>query len=128
MEETLKIKKLIDKETIILFWVSIVCQIILIVWIILKFAGVIHSPIWQEMIPYAVIAIPVISGVVSYRKTLQKAETNIEMIHLRLNRMEPRFDKIDTKFDRIEQKLEKIAQELKEFRHDFNVHLVKYHA
>ena len=128
MEETFKIKKLIDKETIITFWVSIVCQIILVIWIILKFAGVIHSPLWQEMIPYLVLAIPIVVGIINYRKILQRAETNIDGITKRVDRMDSRFDKIDAKFDKIEQKLEKIAQELKEFRHDFNVHLVKYHA
>ena len=50
-------KKDVIKNIILdaLYWGSL---LVVVVWIILKLVGVIQSPLWQELIPFAALVVP----------------------------------------------------------------------
>jgi len=69
----------------------IILSIILIsVWVLLKIAGVIHSPIWVDMIPYLGI---IASGIAVFYK-LGKIMKGIEVMAEKVNRISTLEDKL----------------------------------
>lgn len=84
----------------ILYWAGWVALGITTVWIILKAMGVISSPIWVEMIPYAGI---VFWAGVTYQKvaalTTEMAEvkSDLKSVDRRLTNVETRVINVESK-------------------------------
>ena len=99
-----------------IFWISIG---VVVVWMILKAVGVIHSPVWQELLPLAGGLAAIIAYSQKTGRHLQKidhidknlTEFKLEMHDFR-NKTETKFDEVradlhkhDNRLIRIEAKL-----------------------
>ncbi|MBI2175737.1 hypothetical protein HYU40_00085 [Candidatus Woesearchaeota archaeon] len=85
-----------------IFWISIG---VVVVWMILKATGIIHSPIWQELLPFA----GGLAAIVSY---FQKTGRYLEKIdHLDRDFHEFR-SKADIRFDEVKADLHKYDNRL----------------
>ena len=64
------------------------------VWIVLKLAGVIKSPIWQEVIPMLAF----LTGLFAIALTMGKSLGLIKPMHDSLIRVEDKLDKLDKEY------------------------------
>lgn len=80
----------------IIFWL---CLAVIFVWIILKAAGIIHSPAWIEVIPYASaifgagIAFQILREL---RNDLKETRFNLKEINIELKEIDKRLIRVET--------------------------------
>jgi hypothetical protein len=75
----------------VLMWFGI---ILVLVWALLKSFGIIHSPIWMEMLPYFGVGVSAIGGAYKLGKIME----GINATRARVDRMiliEKRFDSLE---------------------------------
>lgn len=87
-----------------IFWISVA---VVVIWMILKAVGIIQSPVWQELLPYA----GAFAAVVAYfQKTgayLQKIDYIGQDIHDSKLEMREFRDKTEIKFEEVKAELHK---------------------
>ena len=92
-----------------IFWISIA---VIVVWIVLKAVGVIHSPVWQELLPY----VGGLAAVVAYfQKTgayFQKIDHLDQDLHEFRNKTEIGFDEIKVELHKYDNRLVRIEAKL----------------
>ena len=91
------------------FWISIG---VVVVWMILKAVGVIHSPVWQELLPLA----GGLAAIIAYsQKTgayLQKIDHLDQDFHEFRSKAEINFDEIKAELHRYDNRLIRIEAKL----------------
>jgi hypothetical protein len=84
-----------DKFWDVVIWVSLV---IILIWVLLKSFGIIHSPLWVEMIPYY-------SGLSFLLGIVYKAGKIVETINYMgydIKVLKNKFDSFENRFSKIE--------------------------
>jgi len=66
-----------EKVSLIIFYIS---MSVVIAWVILKLAGVIHSPVYQEVIPVIGFVVAVFSLGFSFGKPLGRIESKVDRV------------------------------------------------
>ncbi|MBI2140966.1 hypothetical protein HYU16_00930 [Candidatus Woesearchaeota archaeon] len=92
-----------------IFWISVT---VVVVWMVLKAAGIIQSPAWQVLLPYAGSLVAVVAYFQKTGRQLQKIDHLDRDFHEFRSKAELRFDEIkdglhkhDNRLIRIEAKL-----------------------
>ncbi len=91
-----------------MFWISIA---VIAVWIVLKAVGVIHSPVWQELLPIGGL----IAVVAYFQKTgryFQKIDRIDQDFHEFRNKTEIRFDEVKAELHKHDNRLIRIEAKL----------------
>lgn len=68
----------------VLLWLG---AILILGWALLKSFGIIHSPIWVEMVPYLGVGISIIGGAYKIGKISEKID--------KISSIKERFDKLE---------------------------------
>ncbi|MBW2968657.1 hypothetical protein KY304_00190 [Candidatus Woesearchaeota archaeon] len=95
-----------DKIYDIIFWMS---MLIMIVWIILKIAGIINSPVWIEMIPY----MSIVFAAGAFYQSINNAK--LDMADLKI-----RMGAVELKFHDLEKEMVSVKTTFKHFNSDLN--------
>ncbi len=107
-----------DALLTILMWLGI---IIIIVWVILKLLGYIHSPPWQEVLPFIGVAITFICG--AYKFGIQMGslqESQKTVLH--------ELEKLSVHQQTYGKEMTKQRVELTKLGTEFNMHVSYYHG
>ncbi len=99
-------------------WLGIV---VTLVWAILKTVGYIHSPPWQESLPFFALALTIIGGIYHFGRTMGDIQRTLWYIKLDIKTL-----KGDVK--ELQQDMKEVKTDIKELRHDFDAHMVRYHS
>lgn len=70
-------------------------------WIVLKIAGIIHSPVWVEMIPYLSISFALGSGFTKIKNMLDRITTDLSELKKDYKKLHNGFIKLKTEHDMI---------------------------
>lgn len=113
MKQTFKVNPIIYDW---IFWISIA---VIVVWMILKAAGIIHSPAWQELLPYLGYAAAIAAFFLKAGAFSQKVdyiakdlhEFKLEM-HEFKNKTEIRFDEVKAELHKHDNRLIRIEAKL----------------
>ena len=68
------------KQEMIGWTVFYISMAVVIVWVVLKLAGVIHSPVYQEIIPLIAFVVAIFSLGFNFGKPLARLETKVDNI------------------------------------------------
>ncbi len=109
----------------ITYWLGFgIGMVILIVWIIAKLLGIIHSPVWVEMLP--LIGIGMTIGTIGV-KTGRKLE-KLDLVYAKVLQHDKQLEQIRESLLRIEHKMDAGFAELRVFRREYDAHLKRHHA
>lgn len=75
-------------------WLTAIGLGLLLIWIILKAMGIIHSPMWVDMIPYLGIFVAITGAIYKLGRVMEVIEQTSKKVD-RLLSLETRFNKLE---------------------------------
>jgi hypothetical protein len=85
-------------STIIYVWIFWLSMAVMAVWVVLKAAGIINSPVWVELIPYA----SAIFAAGSFFQMFIDMKKDFVIFKRRVERIAVGLTKVESKFERVE--------------------------
>lgn len=117
--------KRINFDSQIVGWVVVYSSLaVTLAWIVLKLTGVIHSPPWQEYIPFVALIISIFAVSVTVAKPLGL----ISPIYDRLLRLEDKVNDIDKHNNILELDNKYFRKELSKIYKEHTEHMHKFHS
>lgn len=107
-------------ESLIGFIIFILGMLVTFIWTILKLTGIINTPLWQEVLPYWTATFAVAGGIFGIGISHGEIRKDLQILKQQNKLIFHKLDDHDKRFDRLE-------NEIKDLKHDFRIHLVKYH-
>ena len=104
----------------VIYWGFI---LVVIVWIILKLLGIIHSPVWQQMLPFAALVVPFII------KGMKDAESLalIKPMYEEIKEMRKDISTMDNRLVHVEKDVHYLRRDVDHLQKGFDKHLVAHH-
>lgn len=103
------------------FFTAVISFLLLVGWFILKLAGVINTPLWLVLFPYAVgVATIVSTGLYCLERAIHLGGLIIKF--------DMRLGAVETGLIKVNQNISELHDDIRELRTDYQAHLIKYHA